>query len=101
MYKQLYYIIVMLCPICYTEFTHLLSDRHPRIICSICTNTEILDRNNYKVCYSNESIHGGFISYHTTINGIIEQKDHICYIKGIECFADEGRYGGIIFQTIK
>lgn len=26
---------------------------------------------------------------------------HICYIEGVECWADEARFGGIVIQTLQ
>ena len=85
----------MLCPICSNEFTNPFPDRYPRAICAECTNT-CIDVNNCKVKYGNRSIAGGFISYHATPDGVIEREDHVCYVNGAKCFADECRYGGIV-----
>lgn len=86
------------CSICENTFESYFADRYPNAVCRDCINSGCTDMNGDSVTFSNADIYGGFISYHTDKN--IQKEDHICYIKGIKCYADEHRIGGIIIQTI-
>ena len=86
------------CPICELEIKYKL-ERYPNLICSEChKSNDIKDSNGFPVSFENESIYGGFISLHTIDNKLVSNKDHYCFVKGIRCYADEARFGGIVIQ---
>jgi len=88
------------CPICSIEVPAYMA-RYPRLICSDCLNSaDITDMDGNIVYYENESITGGFVSIHIIDNNKVIKKDHNCIIKGINCYADEHRFGGIVIQTL-
>lgn len=85
------------CPCCkkLTEICH----RHPKYICRECVNTyPILNKDGEEVVFSNIDWTGGFVS--RVKNSTVCQEDHICYINGIKCWADEYRFGGIVIEAI-
>ena len=87
------------CPICNETLMRL--ERYPRSICATCASKENLkDASGNPVDYINLHIGGGFASLHTMEDGTIVQKeDHICFVKGVKCYADEARFGGIVIQV--
>ena len=66
-------------------------------VCYKCVD-KALDRNGNPVKFSNIDVFGGFKSIHYINNKYVENNDHICYINGIKCIADEARFGGIIVR---
>lgn len=60
----------------------------------MCPACELLavDENGETCAYSNEDGSGGF----KTLAG-----SQICFIKGVECYADEAHFGGIVVRPIK
>ena len=86
------------CPIC-KNIMNIQMERYPKMICCDCNNTDIKDSEGNNVTFENESMYGGFVSLHIIDNNVVEKKEHVCYVKGIKCFADEARLGGIIIQT--
>lgn len=85
------------CPICSTNMRRLR--RYPLAICSNCVSQDdVKDVSGNHVEFINTSMWGGFASIHK-IEGMILQKDeHICFVKGVKCYAEEGYFGGIIIQ---
>ena len=83
------------CPICnaFMQFT----PRYPKAICGKCSEN-VKDSDGFNVTYFNVSISGGFKSVHDINGTSVEKEDHICYINGIRCYADEARFGGIVIQ---
>ena len=82
------------CPICNKEEKMML--RYPKMVCSECIRTGIWadKKQTTPINFYNTSFSGGFIS---EVNGI-EGKQHICYINGKQCIADEARFGGIVIE---
>ena len=62
-------------------------------------NYDIVDVNGDKMRFSNiDSLHG-FRSFTILKNG--EEKlgeEHVCYINGYKCHADEAKFGGIVIS---
>jgi hypothetical protein len=49
--------------------------------------------------FSNETFSGGFIAQYADTG---EARDsHVCFVDGVECWADEARFGGIIIQPVE
>jgi hypothetical protein len=81
------------CAICGTAIP--FSERYPHYLCALCADRAV-DENGRKLAFSNVSMSGGFIAYYPDTKE--ERDSHICYIDGIECRADEARFGGIVIQ---
>jgi hypothetical protein len=88
------------CPICANLYAG--SDRYPKAICGSCRNSNIKDANGFTVTFSNIDEFGGFQSIHVGEgNQIIKKEEHVCYVNGYKCWAEEGRFGGIIIQVMQ
>jgi len=73
------------------------SPRYPNYVCSTCaTESPAVDADGNPIDFFNIDGGGGFISV-TTVGGEKVQGDnHVCYIRGVKCRADEARFGGIV-----
>jgi len=84
------------CPIC--ECGVRYDCRYTRYVCNECEKNAVTE-NGKKIKFFNEKHGFGCVSY------VNDQKTevpiHKCYINGIECYADEGRFGGIVIQAAK
>jgi hypothetical protein len=88
------------CPICARLFT--IPIRYPKSICGNCTRCDIKDKDGYIVTFQNIDISGGFESIHVGEgNQNIKKQDHVCFVNGIKCWADQARFGGIIIQVME
>ena len=88
------------CPICTTLFNRPI--RYQKSICKSCSNLEIKDENGFTVNFQNIDWSGGFESLHVGEgNQIIKKAEHVCYINGVKCWADEARFGGIVIQVME
>ena len=83
----------ILCPIC--KKNKNISLRYPNAVCNNCYNKTKTEFNE-PIHFGNKDIFGGFISLVNDVRG----NEHICYIDGIKCYADEARFGGIVIQVI-
>ena len=86
------------CPICKDHLDYF-TNRYPNAICNKCSNCEISDGFGNIVSFANVDFSGGFVSLHKINNTIEKKEEHICWIKGIKCYANEARFGGIVIQT--
>lgn len=83
------------CPICSKPVPHW--DRYPRAVCEVCFN-KACDVYGQKLNFYNVSISGGFKAVFAETQE--EYQSHICYIDGVECRADEARFGGIVIEAL-
>jgi hypothetical protein len=84
------------CPICQAEVTP--SPRYPHYLCGHCAR-RAADEVGRPLLFSNESFSGGFIAQYVDTG---EARDsHVCFVDGVECWADEDYYGGIVIQPKK
>ncbi|MEG4799007.1 hypothetical protein QUB63_02590 [Microcoleus sp. ARI1-B5] len=81
------------CPICSIPSPYW--ERYPRLVCSTCRSKACDDRGR-KLKFFNVSMDGGFQAI--VVDTQEEYLSHICYIEGIQCWADEGRFGGIAIE---
>ena len=83
------------CPICENNVHPM--QRYPNYICSKCIERyDTLTFDGKPITFSNIDWWGGFQSH---IEGDKTPTEiHKCYINGIECWADEARFGGIVIQ---
>lgn len=81
------------CPICSNSVPHWIL--YPRSVCQNCYD-QACDEQGRKLNFHNLSMSGGF----EAIVADTKEKHptHICYVQGIECWADEARFGGIVIQ---
>jgi len=84
------------CPICKTDLQP--KTRYPNYVCSECSN-KASDKLGNPLSFGNIGIGGGFEAFCAKTNK--KHDSHICYIEGIECFADEARFGGIVIEINK
>tara|TARA_B100000902_G_C26632485_1_gene585161 strand:+ start:209 stop:502 length:294 start_codon:yes stop_codon:yes gene_type:complete len=82
------------CPIC-SEIRETMI-RYPNSVCEKCCSTGIFadSLQTTPITFSNIDMSGGFQSI---VNGVVGNQ-HICYIKGLQCAADEARFGGIVIS---
>ena len=77
------------CPICSIPSPY--RERYPRLVCSTCRSKACDDRGR-QLKFFNVSMDGGFQAL--LVDSQEEYPSHICYIEGIKCWADEGKFGG-------
>lgn len=83
------------CPICNEELR--LNRRYSKYVCADC-KSRATDKEGRELSFGNVDATGGFTcSYIDTGE---KYESHTCYIEGIECYADEARFGGIVIQTV-
>lgn len=83
------------CPLCKKNVYFI--PRYPNYVCADCIDTGTFTDDGKKISFSNVDYTGGFMSIIDGVKGT----EHVCYIKGVKCRADESRFGGIVIQTSK
>jgi hypothetical protein len=81
------------CPICSSLVQH--QPRYPDAVCLDC-NGKACDSQGRKLSFFNLSMSGGFDAVFADTNE--RHPSHVCFIDGVECWADEARFGGIVIQ---
>ena len=85
------------CPICHAPMSFSL--RYPRAVCSQCAAQAGNERGELLDFY-NETLPGS--GFRAVVRETGEpHRSHICYIRGIRCYADEARFGGIVIQVLE
>ncbi len=83
------------CPICKRE-TAYQNPRYPNMVCEEC-DSKATDEFGRKLEFSNVGLSGGYQAHYLD-NG--EKYDsHVCYINGVECRANEAKFGGIVIEV--
>ena len=82
------------CPICDKELSAY--ERYPNYVCKEC-NSRAVSKTGRKLIFSNFDFSGGYIAYYEDTKK--KYNSHICFIDGVECIADEARFGGIVIQV--
>ncbi len=85
---------LQICPICKNNVRP--NERYQNYLCIDCT-AKLTDKEGRKVSFANEGFFGGCIGSYE--DGAI-YVSHSCYVDGIECEANEAKFGGIVIQTI-
>jgi hypothetical protein len=82
-----------LCPVCKREIA--FQARYPRYVCLDCARlaTDFIGR---KLLFYNVDASGGYRAIYADTNEIYDS--HQCFISGMECRADEAKFGGIVIQ---
>lgn len=83
------------CPICQRRVPPV--ERYPRYLCEGCAS-EARCRDGRPLAFSNVGIWGGFRAAYADTGEPYE--DHLCFVRGIRCWADEARFGGIVIQAL-
>lgn len=81
------------CPICNKELRTFA--RYPNYLCPQCA-AKAKDKDGRELVFGNISMSGGFLAVYKDTNDTYDS--HLCYVDGIECFADEARFGGIVIE---
>jgi len=83
------------CPICQIELDN--NPRYPNYVCKTCA-VLATDKDGRKLVFYNIDMAGGYEAKYVDNNEVYSS--HTCYINGIECHADEARFGGIVIQKV-
>ena len=67
--------------------------RYPSRLCFVCLQ-ETVDERGRHVRFRNEDMSGGFIAIEEESGA--QTDNHVCYVRGIACWADEAYGGGIV-----
>lgn len=83
----------MICPIC--KGTNQCSARYPDSVCDTCLSTYGTKTKDGKdIQFGNACMTGG-------VYIVIEGKENdtsLCYVNGVQCYAEEARFGGIVIR---
>ena len=82
------------CPICSAPVAPNV--RYRNYICFECC-AKAVDENGRKLGFGNESFSGGFVVWYADTN--TTRDSHVCFIDGIECWADEAHMGGVVIRV--
>lgn len=83
------------CPLCRAPVEGSL--RYPAYLCGDCSR-QAADENGRLLKFHNESFSGGFVAKYADTG---EARDsHICFIRGVRCWADEAHMGGIVIRPV-
>lgn len=88
------------CPICNKETEY--NQRNPNYVCLSCSKDPV-DENGRVLLFSNISLSGGFEVKYADTKEVSENHisyGHICFIQGVECWACESYYGGIVIEPL-
>jgi len=82
------------CPICGKDVTEI--SRYPGYICRNC-ESRLVDISGEPIEFYNEELAGfGCIGLYKKTR--VGYDSNVCYVDGIECYAEEAHFGGIVIQ---
>ncbi len=84
------------CPICSAPTHHRA--RYPGSVCFDCYG-RACDSQGQKLNFFNLSMSGGFEAVIADTGEICPS--HVCVINGVECWANEARFGGIVIEPLQ
>ncbi len=84
------------CPLCFRRIPS--NPRYPRAVCPDCIHLAC-DGQGHPLDFFNADASGGFIAIYRHSGA--RYSGHICFIRGVRCRADEGRFGGIVVQVLE
>lgn len=67
--------------------------RYPERLCPPCV-LEAVDDSGAELSFANEGFGGGFVAVRAETGEKTAQ--HLCFVRGTKCWADEARFGGIV-----
>ena len=83
------------CPICSVEVPP--SEGYPRYVCRTCAG-KAASAEGRLLKFNNKNISGGFIARYADTGE--KYPSHECFINGIQCHADEAKFGGIVIEVV-
>ena len=83
------------CPICQKELESV--PRYPNYLCSDCVK-KAKDKDGRALGFSNIGMSGGFQAHYKDSDE--EYKSHQCFVEGVECYANEAKFGGVVLEKI-
>lgn len=83
------------CPICRAEVPRF--DRYPHYLCKDCAALAA-DRGGRALRFGNLSAFGGYWARYADSDEVYDS--HVCFVKGVECRANEARFGGIVIEAL-
>jgi hypothetical protein len=83
------------CPLCGAAVP--VNPRYPQALCRECAALAG-DVRGRPLAFANESMGGGFEARYADTGE--EYLSHECWVRGVRCWADEARFGGIVIQPI-
>jgi hypothetical protein len=83
------------CPICGASLRQNL--RYPFMLCGACVD-QATDKSGRSLEFANIDATGGFQAFYSDSGE--PYLDHVCFILGVRCCADEAHFGGIVVQPI-
>lgn len=83
------------CPICGAP-VHA-SPRYPRKLCPACV-LEAADAEGRSIHFTNTGLSGGFAATPADAGSLPPGGE--CFVRGVRCRAEEGRFGGIVIQPV-
>ena len=57
---------------------------------------EATDEHGRRLSFFNVDMTGGFRAVY--VDSGEEREGHVCYVRGVRCWADEARFGGIVIE---
>ncbi|HET8611523.1 MAG TPA: hypothetical protein VFL92_02020 [Sphingomonas sp.] len=82
------------CPICGADVRPY--PRYPRYLCAACAS-RARSRDGRPLAFGNAGLGGGYVAHFADTGEPYDS--HRCFVDGIECRADEARFGGIVIET--
>lgn len=83
------------CPICTGPPPDV--PRYPHAVCFTCVGLAT-SLDGRPLGFSNLGVSGGFMAYHRDDD--TTYRSHECLIRGVRCWADEAKFGGIVVQPL-
>jgi len=84
------------CPICQKAVQP--SERYPYYLCLDCS-ARAKSKDGRSLKFSNIDMTGGLMAVYADTDE--SYPSHECYVDGIQCYADEHRFGGIVIQPVQ
>lgn len=83
------------CPICDTQVANY--PRYPRYVCNDCLQEPARAPDGRVVAFGNVDISGGIQGRYAATGE--PYNSHECFVRGVKCWADQARFGGIVIQA--
>lgn len=71
--------------------------RYPRYLCRECASGAS-DKSGKKLEFGNTDLSGGFEAVYADTGK--KYQSHECFVKGMRCWADEARFGGVVIEAL-
>jgi hypothetical protein len=84
------------CPLCKREEALRYDSRYPLAVCPACVG-QITDRSGRRLAFYEDALLG-FTGYYLDSQGKERYKSRFCYVKGVRCWAEVMRFGGVVVQ---